>query len=259
MAAARKTAARGTVAEQLRSRGSGGPERWVRVNPLDGGGVADLAAVVAPGLDGVVLPKIDGVGDVVRLGHYLDALECRAGMAPGSVRILPIATETPRAPFGLGGFAERRLPRLHGLTWGPEDLGTALGASTNHDETGEFAFTYRMVRSLCLMAARAAGVEPVDTLHADFRDLEGLARTSATAARDGFTGRLAIHPDQVPVINRAFSPSDADVERARRVLAAFAAAPDAGVVGLDGKMLDVPHLKQAERVLARHAAHTGRS
>jgi len=257
VAPARKTAARGTVAEQLRSRAAGGPERWVRVNPLDEGGVADLAAVVGPGLDGVVLPKIDGAGDVVRLGHYLDALECRAGMASGSVRILPIATETPRAPFGLAGFAERVLPRLYGLTWGPEDLGTALGASTNRDETGEFAFTYRMVRSLCLMAARAAGVEPVDTIHADFRDPEGLARTSAAAAREGFTGRLAIHPDQVPIINRAFSPSAAEVEQARRVLAAFAADPEAGVVGLDGKMLDIPHRKQAERVLARQAAHAG--
>jgi len=255
VAPARKTAARGTVAEQLRSRAAGGPERWVRVNPLDEGGVADLAAVVGPGLDGVVLPKIDGAGDVGRLGHYLDALECRAGMASGSVRILPIATETPRAPFGLAGFAERVLPRLYGLTWGPEDLGTALGASTNRDETGEFAFTYRMVRSLCLMAARAAGVEPVDTIHADFRDPEGLARTSAAAAREGFTGRLAIHPDQVPIINRAFSPSAAEVEQARRVLAAFAADPEAGVVGLDGKMLDIPHRKQAERVLARQAAH----
>ena len=169
---------------------------------------------------------------------------------------MPVATETARAPFGLGAYADAGLPRLLGLTWGAEDLGTALGASSNQDASGGWAFTYRMVRSLVLMAARAAGVEPVETLYADFRDLPGLRASCAAAAREGFTGRLAIHPDQVEAINAAFVPSDAAVAHARRVLAAFAAAPEAGAVGLDGMMLDIPHLKQAQRLLARHEAAT---
>ncbi|MBV9076852.1 MAG: CoA ester lyase [Methylobacteriaceae bacterium] len=253
VAPARKLAARGLVAEALAARPPTGPELWVRVNPLDEGGLDDLAQVVRPGLDGIVLPKIDGVAEVVRLSHHLEVLERRDGLAPGSVRILPVATETAAAPFGLAAFTSLELPRLYGLTWGAEDLATALGASTNRDEAGGFAFTYRVVRSLALMAARAAGAEPVDTLYADFRDGEGLARDSAASAREGFTGRLAIHPDQVATINAAFSPSEAEVAQARRVVEAFAAAPDAGAVGLDGHMLDRPHLKQAERILDRHA------
>ena len=257
VAPGRKTLARGTVADYLGQNGAG-PQNWVRINPLDEGGMDDLAGIVRPGLSGVVIPKIDGAADVVRLGHYLDVMERREGMAPGGVRVLPVATETAKAPFGLAGFAGAALPRLYGLTWGAEDLSTALGASTNRDETGGFGFTYRLVRSMCLMAAKAAGVEAVETLYADFRDGEGLLASCAAAAREGFTGRIAIHPAQVAGINRAFSPSEADVAHARRVIEAFAARPDAGTVGLDGKMLDIPHLKQARLVLARHEAHAGR-
>lgn len=260
VAAARKALAREMVAAYLVAQAeASGPQNWVRINPLDEGGIDDLAGVVRPGLAGIMIPKIDGPADVVRLGHYLDVLECREGLVAGSVRILPVATETARAPFGLGAFAGLSLPRLYGLTWGAEDLSTALGASTNRDETGGFAFTYRMVRSLCLMAAKAAGVEAVETLYADFRDSDGLASHSAAAAREGFTGRIAIHPGQVAGINAAFSPSDAEVSHARRVVAAFAAQPDVGTVGLDGMMLDIPHLKQAQLVLARHQAASGRS
>lgn len=260
VAPARKVLARGMVAEYLAAHPAGaGPQSWVRINPLDEGGVADLAGVVRPGLAGIMVPKIDGPADVVRLGHCLDALEAREGLEPGRIRILPVATETARAPFGVGRFADHALPRLYGLTWGAEDLSAALGAATNRDETGAFAFTYRMVRSLCLMAASAAGVEAVETLHADFRDPEGLATSSAAAAREGFTGRLAIHPGQVAAINEAFSPSEADVAHAQRVLGAFAVEPDAGTVGLDGRMLDIPHRKQAERTLARHEAGLGRT
>jgi len=260
VAPARKALAREMVAAYLAAdRGSGGPQNWVRINPLDEGGIADLAGIVRPGLDGIMIPKIDGPGDVVRLGHYLDVLESREGLASGSVRILPVATETARAPFGLGDFAGQCLPRLYGLTWGAEDLSTALGASTNRDASGDFTFTYRMVRSLCLMAAKAAGVEPVETLFADFRDADGLLTNSSAAAREGFTGRIAIHPAQVAGINAAFSPSEAEVAHAQRVVEAFAAQPDVGTVGLDGKMLDTPHLKQAQLVLARHRAAAGRS
>ncbi len=259
VAPARKALARDMVAAYLgTAHAPGGPQLWVRINPLDEGGIADLAGIVRPGLDGVMIPKIDGPADVVRLGHYLDVMESREGLAAGSIRILPVATETAKAPFGIGEFRHHVLPRLYGLTWGAEDLSTALGASGNRDETGGYAFTYRMARSLCLAGARAAGVEPVDTLYVDFRDPEGLARDCAAASSEGFTGRIAIHPDQVAGINAAFSPSAAEVEHARRVLAAFAAQPDVGTVGLDGKMLDVPHLKQAQRVMARHDSHARR-
>jgi citrate lyase subunit beta/citryl-CoA lyase len=257
VAPARKALARGMVADHL-GAAQGGPQNWVRINPLGEGGVEDLAGIVRPGLSGIMLPKIDGGADVTRLGHYLDVMERREGMAPGSTRILAIATETARAPFGLADFARGAFPRLYGLTWGAEDLSTALGATSNRDETGSYAYTYRMVRSLCLMAAKAAGTEPVETLHADFRDNDGLLASSVAAAREGFTGRIAIHPAQVAGINRSFSPSEADVAHARRVLAAFAAQPDAGTVGLDGKMLDIPHLKQAQRVLERHEAYAGK-
>lgn len=255
VAPARKALARDMVADYL---GHGGPpQNWVRINPLGEGGVDDLASIVRPGLSGIMIPKIDGPHDVARLGHYLDVMERREGIDPGSIRILPVATETARAPFGLAGFAEARFPRLLGLTWGAEDLSTALGASTNRDATGDFAFTYRVVRSMCLMAAKAAGVEPIETLYADFRDNAGLLASCAAAAQEGFTGRIAIHPAQVEGINQSFSPSDADVAHARRVIGAFAAQPDVGTVGLDGMMLDIPHLKQAQHVLARHEAHRG--
>ena len=256
VAPARKALARGMVADYLQR--SGDPLNWVRINPLDEGGVADLAGIVRQGLDGIMIPKIDGVADVVRLGHYLDIMEDREGLERGRIRILPVATETAKAPFGLASFAGASVPRLYGLTWGAEDLSTALGASTNRDEAGGFAFTYRMVRSMCLLAAKATGVEAIETLHADFRDPDGLLASCVSAAREGFTGRIAIHPAQVATINQAFSPSEADMAHARRVIDAFAAHPDVGTVGLDGMMLDIPHLKQAQLVVARHEAHASR-
>jgi citrate lyase subunit beta/citryl-CoA lyase len=253
VAPARKPIAREMVSERLAAQwGPGSPALWVRINALDEGGVEDLAAVVRGAPAGIMVPKTDGPADVVRLGYYLEALESRDGLAR-PIPILPVATETARAPFGLSDFAEARLPRLYGLTWGAEDLSAALGASTNRDETGAWDFTYRMVRSLCLLAAKAAGVEPIETLYSDFRDPDGLRASCLAASREGFTGRLAIHPDQVAIINDAFAPSEADVAHARRVLAAFEASPGVGTVGLDGKMLDIPHLKQARQVLARSA------
>lgn len=167
---------------------------------------------------------------------------------------MPVATETARAPFTLADYPRTPLPRLWGMTWGAEDLSTALGATTNRAPSGAWGLTYRMVRSQCLLAAKACGVVPIETLYSDFRDEAGLRADCAEAAREGFSGRIAIHPDQVAVINEAFSPSAADIDHARRVVAAFAASPDTGVVGLDGKMLDIPHLRQAEQVLARARA-----
>lgn len=258
VAPARKPLARTMVAEYLAAHaGDRTPELWVRINPLDEGGVDDLAAVVRAAPDGIVVPKTDGPADVLRLGHYLEALERRDRVA-APIRILPVATETARAPFRLGDFGGVVLPRLYGLTWGAEDLSSAIGASTNRDTGGEWAFTFRMVRSMCLLAAKAAGVEAIETVFTDFRDAEGLRTACVAAAQEGFTGRIAIHPDQVGVINAAFMPSDAAVAHARRVVALFEANPEAGAIGLDGMMLDMPHLKQARHVLALHTAYAAR-
>lgn len=223
---------------------------FVRVNPFDTGlTLADLAAVVKPGLDGVLIPKADGAHDITRIGHYLDALEAKAGIAIGTVKIAVVATETPAAMFALGSYAPAH-PRLIGLTWGAEDLGAAIGATGNKLPDGAWTFPYQVARAQCLYAAAGAGVAPIDTLFADFRDAEGLERSCREARRDGFTGRIAIHPDQVATINRCFSPSDEEVAEARKIVAAFAAAPDAGTLGIDGKMYDIPHLKAAGRTLA---------
>ncbi len=253
VAAPAKAAARVLVRSFLDARpGPRSSQLWVRINPLDSGlALDDLVAVVPGRPDGVMIPKADGPADVERLSHYLDALEAQHGVGAGAIRILPVATETAAAPFQLGDYAKAALPRLAGLTWGAEDLATALGASTNLDETARWALTFRMVRSLTLLGARAAGVQPIDTLYVDFRDEEGL-RTSCQAARsEGFTGRIAIHPAQVAVINAAFRPSVNEIEFARRVVAAFEANPSTGTVSLDGRMLDIPHLKQARQVLAQ--------
>ncbi len=258
----RKPEARDLVAAFLRDRPRGGRtcELWVRINPLDGGpaptdlALADLAAVTAAAPDGIMLPKAEGVADVERLGLYLDALEVQAGLERGAVGIIPVATETAAAPLALGDYRRARPPRLRGLTWGAEDLSTAVGASTNLDPAGGWALTFRLARSLALLAAHAAGAQAIETLYVDFRDEHGLRASCRAARAEGFTGRLAIHPAQVAAINESFTPSPAELEHARRVLAAFAAAPGAGVVGLDGKMLDIPHMKQAQRLLAQAEA-----
>ena len=242
--------ARSMVGEYLKSsRGQARAQQlWVRINPLStADALPDLAAIVQGAPDGIVLPKTNSGADATLLGHYLTALETREGVEPGSIRIFAVATETPSAMFTLGTFAGST-PRLWGMTWGAEDLPAAVGASTNLDESGKLDFTYQLARSLCLLAATAAGVEPIDTVYTDFRDPGGLERNAQAARRAGFTGKIAIHPDQVEIINRAFTPSAEEIAYAERVLAAF--AQGAGTVSLDGKMLDMPHLKQARRVLA---------
>lgn len=241
-----RPAARALAAAYLADRP--GPT-WVRINPLDSSdALADLAAIVCAAPDGIMLPKCLPA-HVERLHAMLDALEARDGLPAGAIRIIPVATETPAAVLALGEYATRALPRLAALTWGAEDLAAELGASTNRMPSGVLDVPYQAVRVQALLAARAAGVEPVDTLHADFRDTDGLRADTERAARQGFTGRLAIHPDQVPPINAAFTPTEAELAHARAVVAAF--ADGAGVASLDGKMLDAPHLRAAERVLAR--------
>ena len=250
----RKATARGMMHELI---GALPPHRWscwVRVNSLDTGlTLQDLAAIVQPGLDGIVVPKGNGVADVLQLGHYLEALETRAGMPAGQVKILVIATETPTATFGLGSYTPAP-PRLAGLTWGAEDLGAAVGAVSNRETDGSWTTPYQLARSLCLFGATSAGVAPIDTVYTDFRDTAGLAASCRIARRDGFTGCLAIHPDQVAPINASFTPTAEEIEHARRVIAAFAAAPDSGTVAIDGEMYDLPHLKQAHRIVVAAAA-----
>jgi citrate lyase subunit beta/citryl-CoA lyase len=250
VAPAMKADARRHVAALLDDRRQRDWAFFVRINPFETGlSLADLAAVVRPGLDGIVLPKADGAADLDRLGCYLDAFETAADMVLGGVKVVVVATETAKAMFQLGSYTPAH-PRLAALTWGGEDLSAAIGAVTPRHDDGSWTEPYRHVRSQCLFAAAAAGVAPLETLWADYRDGEGLAADSRAARRDGFTGRIAIHPDQIPIINDCFSPSAADVDHARRVVAAFAAQPDAGTIGIDGKMYDRPHLTAAEKTLA---------
>ena len=223
---------------------------YVRINPLDTAfAMADLAGVVVPGLAGIMLPKIRGAADVARASHCLDALEARAGLAAGSVRIIPVATETAEAMLSMQTFVGTALPRLSAVTWGAEDLSTAIGAVANRDEDGQYSPLYQLAGSLCLAAAATAGVPAIDTIHADFKDAAGMAATCRASRRRGFRGRMAIHPDQVGPINEAYSPTEAELAHARRIIDAFAANPDAGALNLDGVMVDKPHLTQARRTL----------
>ncbi len=245
-----KEAARAQVAALLDDKSEHDWSFFVRVNPFDTGlTFDDLAAVVKPGLDGLLIPKANGAADIERIGQELDRLEAKAGMEQGSVKIAVVATETPLAMFNLVSYAPPH-PRLAALTWGAEDLAAAIGATGNKEEDGHWTDPYRLARSLCLYASAAAGVAPVDTLYADFRNPEGLEADCRRARRDGFTGRIAIHPDQVAIINRCFSPSDEEIAEAQKIVDAFAANPDAGTLGIDGKMVDIPHLKAARRTLA---------
>jgi citrate lyase subunit beta / citryl-CoA lyase len=252
-------AARERVRELLRSHTrTPGPQLWVRVNaPASGLMHADLDAVFAGGAPyGIVLPKVSAAEEIADAARYLDMLETQVGSSPWSTRLLIIATETPRGLLALPAYPtvlgrSRALrTRLAGLTWGAEDLSAALGALERRDARGELTLTFQLARTACLLAAAALGVQAIDGVYTDLRDTGGLQRELASARRDGFSGKLAIHPDQVAAINAAFAPTDAEREHARRVIAAFAAAPGAGVVSLDGQMVDRPHLLQAQRILA---------
>ena len=235
---ARKAEAR-EILKTLPER-SGGPDSWVRINPIGSEHHKhDLELISRGDISGIVLPKAEGGWDVVELGHRT-----------GTIPIHAIVTETAASLFGLLSYRDPQSP-LAAMSWGAEDLSAALGASSKYDEGGELAFTYKLARSLCLAGAVAAGVQPVDGVFADFRDEAGLKQEADAAQREGFTGKLAIHPAQVPIINAAFTPSSADVQHAEAIVAAFEAQPDAGVLSVGGKMVDRPHLVQARRVLER--------
>jgi citrate lyase subunit beta / citryl-CoA lyase len=259
VAPAQLPAARERVRDLLRSHTrSPGPQLWVRVNaPASGLMHADLDAVFAGGAPyGIVLPKVSAAEEIADAARYLDMLETQVGSSPWSTRLLIIATETPRGLLALPAYpsslgrSRALMTRLAGLTWGAEDLSAALGALERRDARGELTLTFQLARTACLLAAAALGVQAIDGVYTDFRDTAGLQRELTSARRDGFSGKLAIHPDQIAPINAAFAPTDAERARARRVIAAFAAAPGAGVVSVDGRMVDRPHLLQAQRILA---------
>lgn len=250
VAPSRTHIARDMTLAYLRSRASRGAQQlWVRINPLSTPAALLDLMVVAGAPDGIVLPKVTSSADIVQLAHYLDALEVREGVAQGHIRIMPVATETPQSLFALASY-EGCSARLAGLTWGAEDIAAALGASTNRRPDGEYDSVYQLARSLCLAGAVAAGVQPIDTIWADFGDEPGLVKDSKAARQRGFTGKIAIHPKQVAAINAAFTPSDEELAWSKKVVELFESNPGLGTVGLEGKMLDMPHLKQAQAVIA---------
>jgi citrate lyase subunit beta/citryl-CoA lyase len=250
VAPSRTHIARGMVLDYLKSR----PDRtrqklWVRINPLSTPAAMLDLIVIGGAPDGILLPKVDGPADIVHLSHCLDAVEVRDGVQRGSIRIMPVATETAQSMFALGSYAGCS-PRLHGLTWGAEDIAAALGASANRRPDGTYDTVYALAKAMCLTGAVAANVQPVDTIWADYKDNEGLKTEARQSRKAGYTGKIAIHPGQVDTINEAFSPTADEVAWSRRVVELFTANPGLGTVGLEGKMLDMPHLKQAQRVLA---------
>jgi citrate lyase subunit beta/citryl-CoA lyase len=249
----RKAQARATTLAFLNDIGKAAqrPRLLVRVNGLDTGLIDDdLAAVVAGRPDAILLPKAEGGPSVIHLDAKLAAREAISGLPDGVIRIMAIATETAAALFAAGTYAGASA-RLSALTWGAEDLSADLGAETNRDEDGRFTGPFRLARSLCVAAAAAAKVAALDTVFVDFRNTQGLRRECEEARRDGFIGKMAIHPAQVAVINEVFTPSAAEIAKAQAVIAAFAATPGVGVVGIDGLMYDRPHLERAKRLLAR--------
>jgi len=247
--------ARGLVLDYLKSHDRSSQQVWVRINPLNTPlSLPDLVAVMPGKPDGIVLPKPLNASDVLQLDHFLSALEQREGIKAGHTRILPVATEVAGALFSLNTYAGCSA-RLAGLTWGAEDLATAVGASTNKKDNGEFDDTFVLARSLCLLAAAHAGVQAIDTLSVDFRHADSLQADVQRAKRQGFSGKLAIHPDQVAIINAGFTATPEELQHAQRIVDAFAQAGGAGAVQLDGKMVDKPHLTQALRLLSTRNGH----
>ena len=247
VAPSRKTAARDIARDFMQTA----PPQWVRINALDSGHAdADLDAVMPGRPSGILLPKCCGGADVQHLSAKLFVREAQCGIEAGATRILALATETAASLFAMGSFSNASA-RLVGLTWGAEDLSAALGAQTSRLPDDALAAPYALARALTLLGARAANVAAIDTVFTALADEDGLRAECEAALRDGFDGKLAIHPAQIPVINAAFTPSSAAVATAWRVVEAFAAAPEAGAIALDGRMLDRPHLLRAQHLLTR--------
>jgi len=249
----RKEAAREAALDFLQSAGQkkDRPRLFVRINGLDTGMTdADLYAVVPGRPDGVLFPKAEGGPSVTRLHIKLSLLESDANIPQQTIKILAQTVESATGLFQAGTF-HNSSTRLIGMTWGPEDLSSELGAEANRDADGALTDPYRIARAMCLFGAAAARVPAIETIHVNYRDAEVLRRDTENARRDGFTGRLAIHPAQVPVINAVFTPSAEQIDKAKAIVAAFAAKPGAGTVGIDGKMYDRPHLARAQALLER--------
>ncbi|WP_446657986.1 HpcH/HpaI aldolase/citrate lyase family protein [Blastomonas sp. SL216] len=250
VAAENKPAARQLVRTMLESRDEGRSRLWVRVNPLDGAWtLEDLAAVMPARPGGIMLPKANGRQDVELLDHYLSALEVANGIERGSTPVIALVTETAESMFHTGSY--KGAARLVAMSWGAEDLADSIGAASNRNPDGSYGFTYELARSLCLLGAASAGVAAIETIQADFRDLEGLKARAEKVRRDGFAGMLAIHPAQVDVINAAFTPGDEELAEAQAIVDLFAAHPGVGTIGYKGGMLDRPHLSRAQQLLAR--------
>lgn len=255
---ARLPQARTQVAQRLAApAAAGGPQLWVRVSAPGGSALAeDLAAVCAGGTPaGIVLPKVSSAQEIIAAAERLASLESRhATHRP--IRLLVLVTETAQGLLQLPQYPAQlthsalTMQRLAGLTWGAEDLSAVLGASAKRDAAGQYTFIFQLARTSCLLAAAALGVQAIDGVQTEFRDTAALGRELGDARRDGFSGKLAVHPDQLAPINAAFTPSAAELEHAQRVLAAFAAAGGAGVASLDGQMIDRPHLLLAQRIVA---------
>jgi citrate lyase subunit beta/citryl-CoA lyase len=251
-ATGRRAAHEGRVAEVI-AASDNRARLWVRINPISTADcIADLAAIIPSRPGGMFLPKAEGAADITQLHHYLTALEAANGIPQGRTLIAALVTETAAAMFRTGEYAGDYpgKARLAAMSWGAEDLSSALGAREQRGPDGEYAHTYEMARSLCLIGASAAGVAPIETVQPEFRDLEALERRAKAVRAAGFRGMLAIHPAQVDPINAAFTPSAEELAHARAVVQAFADHPGAGVVALDGAMLDRPHLALAQRLLA---------
>lgn len=243
-----KLAARTSVHDFIKAHPEQRQRLWVRINPFDGPyTLGDLAAVIPANPGGIMLPKVYGRQEVEKLDHVLSALEVANGIEEGSTPVIVLITETAEAMFRTGDY--KGAPRVVALTWGAEDLADSIGASSNKHPDGSYTFTYELARSLTVLGAAAAGVTAIETISADFKDLDALRRRAESVRRDGFRGMLAIHPAQIEVINAAFTPTEAEIAEAQEIVDVFAANPGVGAIGWKGGMLDRPYLARAERLL----------
>lgn len=243
-----KIAARTSVHDFIKANPEQRHRLWVRINPFDGPyTLGDLAAIMPANPGGIMLPKVYGRQEVEKLDHVLSALEVANGIDEGSTPVIVLITETAEAMFKTGDY--KGAPRVVALTWGAEDLADSIGANSNKNPDGSYTFTYELARSLTVLGAAAAGVTAIETISADFKDLDALRRRAESVRRDGFRGMLAIHPAQIEVINQAFTPTDEEVAEAQEIVDIFAANPGVGAIGWKGGMLDRPYLARAERLL----------